>query len=802
MAARELTRSAATSAALAWMIMGCGGGAGASAGGLDASSPDASGPAVDAGDAAGGAADAADGADGGDASVPPHVVIRGGALLIDGVPTFLYGGDLHYFRVRAPDYDAATTQAMWASTMDQMRAAGMNLVTTYAPWDYHNTSDGTWDFTGARDLGAFLKLACDKNMWVVLKPGPLITAEWPRGFGTYGAVPEWWKTAHPEAMVKTSTGATWTFSPTGDASQQQPVYLHPTYLAAVKDWYGRVLPIAQPYLRRCLVALQVDNETNGYWGGRFGDVDYSDVSLAYYRSFLAKRYGAVAALNALYGTTYASFDEVAPPTAAPGSATSERANNRWYADWYEAGQAYSGQYLATLRGMMSDAGFAPPDVLYFTNDSPFALTGPDSTLLRDVLLHDGPTKNAIGPAGMDLYPKQLPTNGSLQDQPFQADYFTKAATFYGGVDWAYAAELQGGFYAYPVIGAPTVAPAATDQLLARAVGHGLKGGSFYVVRDGLNADGSAYDYLAPIDANGNTTARYGVLQKWGAFLAAHGDDLLSATEVENQVAVLTNGRYQSPQGGILDDMQRLFTMEMPGIFGWLEAAGIDPAVLDARGLGAGALAKYKVVFYQNPDFVDDATASLLAGYVRSGGVLVDLLWPGRVNDDFVASAATGDLSTNVFPATYQGDWIWPSLTRDGQINAHFGAYDGPLPSHWYESYWSANAGASLAPFALEQTAPLGTDGRTVGYVVKDGVGTRVMLGTNVWATFNQPGYYGLDAASVAPLAQLALWLVAAGGDERPSSPPPRRASSCGRARPAGGSTSSWSTTTAQPRRRT
>jgi hypothetical protein len=340
----------------------------------------------------------------------------------------------------------------------------------------------------------------------------------------------------------------------------------------------------------------------------------------------------------------------------------------------------------------------------------------------------------------------------------------KAATFYDGLDWAYAAELQGGFYAYPVVGAPTVSGAATDQLMARAVGHGLKGGSFYVIRDGLNADGSAYDYLAALDVNGNTTVRYDVMQRWGAFLAAHGDDLLAATEVENQVAVLTNGRYQPPQGGILDDMQRLFSIEMPGIWGWLMASGIDAAVVDARGLSAGALAKYKVVFYQDPDFVDDATASLLAGYVRAGGVLVDLLWPGRVNDDFVASAATGDLSTNIFPATYQDDWVWPTPTRDGQINAHFGGFDGQLPSNWYESYWSANAGVTLAPFALERTAPLGTDGRTVGYAVQDGAGTRVFLGTNVWSTFNQPGYYGLDATSVAPLVQLARWIVAFGGE--------------------------------------
>ncbi len=71
---------------------------------------------------------------------PPHVEVAGDALRIDEVPTFLYGGDLHYFRVRDPDFDAAKTRAMWADTLDAMQAASMNMVSTSVPWDYCVTS--------------------------------------------------------------------------------------------------------------------------------------------------------------------------------------------------------------------------------------------------------------------------------------------------------------------------------------------------------------------------------------------------------------------------------------------------------------------------------------------------------------------------------------------------------------------------------------------------------------------------------------------------------------------------------------
>ncbi|MBI3203620.1 MAG: beta-galactosidase [Myxococcales bacterium] len=219
------------------------------------------------------------------------------------------------------------------------------LVTTYAAWDYHQKGPGQWDFTGARDVGKFVDLACARGLKVVFKPGPLITGEWPRGFGTFGAVPAWWKQAHPEALAKKSNGQLFNYSPTGAADQTQPSYLHPTYLAAVKEWYAQVLAPVKKHLGGCLVAIQVDNETNLYWGNRYGDVDYSSVALTHYRDFLQKKYSTIGALNTRYGKSYSTFADVAPPSSAP-SFTTPRKDNPWYADWYWAGQALSRDYLA------------------------------------------------------------------------------------------------------------------------------------------------------------------------------------------------------------------------------------------------------------------------------------------------------------------------------------------------------------------------------------------------------------------------------------------------------------------------
>lgn len=720
---------------------------------------DAATSSTDTGDSSGGESTTGD--------PPPHVEIVDGALRIDGTPTFLYGGDLHYFRVRDKDFDAAKTRAMWSATLDAMQAAGMNLVTTYVPWDYHSPGPGEFDFSGARDVGAFLKMACDRGMHVVYKPGPLITAEWPRGFGTFGAVPQWWKLAHPEALVRDTKGSLWTYSPTGDEDQRQPSYLHPSYLAAVKEWYAAALAPAKPFLGGCIVAVQVDNETNMYWGDRFGGVDYSDPALAAYREFLQAKYGDIAALNARYGTDHAAFTDVLPPGQAPGNGQSEWAKNPWYADWYAAGQAQVGAYLEALKQMLTDEGFAPPQALHFTNDSPFALLLGD-VLLRNVLVHDGLTKNPIGVAGLDLYPKQFTTNDHLQDQPFQADYFTRLYDQLGDLAtgpqaFAYAAELQGGFYAYPLLGHPKVAPEATDQLLARTIGRGLKGGSFYVIRDGLNLDNSPYDYLAAIAADGALTPRYAVMQRWGQLLASEGAALLQASEQLDEIAVLTNGRHAAPQGGLQDDLQRLVTIEDPALFGWLVHAGFNPAVLDARVTTLAALAKHRIVFYQNPDFIDDATATLLADYVAQGGVLVQLLWPGQRSDDFKPSPASDKLSKQLFPAVPAGSWVWPNLARQGPINVTIAGEHASLQSYWYAGFWAQPPGDPLQPFAWEHTEPFGDDGEIVGYTVDDDAGKRVFLGANVWTRFNQDDYYALPNDELARSRALARQIVAFAG---------------------------------------
>src|SRR6188472_1171004 len=71
---------------------------------------------------------------------PNRLGAEGGAFTLNGRRMFLYDGELHYFRVR-PE--------LWRPGLERLKAAGMNTVSTYLPWVWHEPEEGRFDFAGA-----------------------------------------------------------------------------------------------------------------------------------------------------------------------------------------------------------------------------------------------------------------------------------------------------------------------------------------------------------------------------------------------------------------------------------------------------------------------------------------------------------------------------------------------------------------------------------------------------------------------------------------------------------------------------
>jgi len=99
------------------------------------------------------------------------------SMLINGKRVMLYGGEFHYFRV---------PNELWEDRLQKMRSAGLNLVVTYIPWNFHEMKEGEFRWDGDRDLDKFITLTQKYGFYLIIKPGPYICAEW-----DFGGFPDW-----------------------------------------------------------------------------------------------------------------------------------------------------------------------------------------------------------------------------------------------------------------------------------------------------------------------------------------------------------------------------------------------------------------------------------------------------------------------------------------------------------------------------------------------------------------------------------------------------------------------------------
>lgn len=101
--------------------------------------------------------------------------IAEGNFLLDGKPVQIHSGEMHYSRIPQP---------YWRHRLKMMKAMGLNAVATYVFWNYHEIAPGVWDFkTGNKNLAEYIKTAQEEGLFVILRPGPYVCAEWE--FGGY-----------------------------------------------------------------------------------------------------------------------------------------------------------------------------------------------------------------------------------------------------------------------------------------------------------------------------------------------------------------------------------------------------------------------------------------------------------------------------------------------------------------------------------------------------------------------------------------------------------------------------------------
>lgn len=94
-------------------------------------------------------------------------------FLLDGKPFQMISGEMHPARI---------PREYWRHRIQMAKAMGCNTIAAYIFWNYHESKEGAFDFsTGNRNIREFIKICQEENMWVILRPGPYVCAEWDFG---------------------------------------------------------------------------------------------------------------------------------------------------------------------------------------------------------------------------------------------------------------------------------------------------------------------------------------------------------------------------------------------------------------------------------------------------------------------------------------------------------------------------------------------------------------------------------------------------------------------------------------------
>lgn len=111
-----------------------------------------------------------------------------GTFLLNGEPFVIKAAEIHYPRIPRP---------YWEHRIKMCKALGMNTICIYIFWNIHEQEEGKFDWTGNNDVAEFCRLAQKHGMYVIVRPGPYVCAEW-----EMGGLP-WWLLKKKDVKLRT-----------------------------------------------------------------------------------------------------------------------------------------------------------------------------------------------------------------------------------------------------------------------------------------------------------------------------------------------------------------------------------------------------------------------------------------------------------------------------------------------------------------------------------------------------------------------------------------------------------------------
>ena len=149
------------------------------------------------------------------------------SFLLNNTRILLFAGSHHYFR---------STPQQWPLLFQQYRAAHLNALQMIIFWSYHEAERGRFDFTtDSRDVVRFIQAAADAGLFIYLRLGPYICAEY-----SWGGMPYWLRVNGTK--VRTTD---------------------PRWTSEANRWLDHITAIIEPFLARNggpIIVYQLENE--------------------------------------------------------------------------------------------------------------------------------------------------------------------------------------------------------------------------------------------------------------------------------------------------------------------------------------------------------------------------------------------------------------------------------------------------------------------------------------------------------------------------------------------------------------
>jgi Glycosyl hydrolases family 35 len=379
-------------------------------------------------------------------------------LLLDGHVVPLVSAEFHYFRHNA---------LWWPRCLEAIKAAEIDIVSTFVCWDFHEIAPGTFDFAGvtnpSRDLIGFLNQCAEAGFKVLIRPGPVIDAGW--------------ETRGPARDVMT-------------LERLDPVFLDRAsqYISAVSE----VLRPAQYTQGGPVIMLSIDDEILYPYntsGGEFessGNVDLpyrADSYDAAFRRWLAGTYHELSAVNDALRTSFTDWKQAKSPKFATDPPSYSLAGFRFANEQIV-------NFAQVCKDMFTAGGI---DVPMYTNLKQL-LSYVDAVAVADV----------IGAAAINVsMPTDMPGDLSLV-----ANWWLRLHT--ARFPFAWAAEMQAGWtplaerYGY-------ITAQHSEYMPMAAQAAGIRGANFFMF---VECDDWAY---SPVNITGKVRPdRHGAFKRVAA----------------------------------------------------------------------------------------------------------------------------------------------------------------------------------------------------------------------------------------------------------------------------------------------